>query len=283
MKIGILGSAKRGQAWEKHLRPLTVVSEVIISSNPEDIQSADACILVDDTSKNLDHLAETIKSGLHSYLVSQLPTDLSKIEHIYHAASEANVHVQFSHWPSLSPSTLWMMQQVPRPDWIQVIKENGYASFTENKPLFRHNWIDEVALIMKWMDSNIHKLEARKVKLQGVDTAIQIFLRFENGATASVYYLAAGKDNRHQRVASNNMHLVDCDVTLQHVRSITVNETDQLIIEKKTFDATKAAEMSVVQFLKAIQMNKKTAFSAHDALQTARVIEKVDQFLKKNA
>ncbi|MEX0889970.1 MAG: hypothetical protein WDZ33_00395, partial [Balneolaceae bacterium] len=115
MKVGILGDRKRAQVWEKHLRPLKAVQEVVIASTLKDIRGSYCCILIDDSPHNLDLLADTIRLGIHSYLVAEIPTDTEKLRKVHSYSQESDVRVQFSHWPSLSSATQWMRSQLPKP------------------------------------------------------------------------------------------------------------------------------------------------------------------------
>jgi hypothetical protein len=280
MRVGIVGDKDRASAWEKHLRPLTAVQEVVITSSLSDLDAIDACILLDDSSKNLDRLGEAIRLGHHSYLVSSLPTDEEPLQKIYRLAQESDVRVQFSHWPTISPASQWMRQQIPRPTFVQLIKEHSHISFSENRIRFSHSWIDEVAWIVKWMDMDTHKLEARALIPDNPEAGLHVFMKFENGSTATLFFLVSGNEDRHRRIASASSMLLDCDVDRQTVKKTVVKGNQRLSVESQSFDATKAAGLSASLFFKAIKLKKETAFTAYDAVKTARVIRDIQNLLK---
>ena len=142
MKIAILGERNRASAWEKHLRKLSAISEVVITSSIPVKDSVDAAILLDNTDLKLNSLEQLIKLGIHSYLVSQLPLDEKALEKIHYSAQEANVRVQFSHWPSLAPASLWMKQKIQKPNLIQIKREVKFLSGAIDQTKIDHHRID---------------------------------------------------------------------------------------------------------------------------------------------
>ncbi|MEX0994245.1 MAG: hypothetical protein WD599_01875 [Balneolaceae bacterium] len=281
MRVGIIGDARRAVAWENHLRPLNIVNEVVIAPTLEDIGQVQACILLDETSENLHLLIECIRQGLHTYLVSTLPVDKELLEKVYHTSEEAEVRVQFSHWPSISSSTQWMIRQIPKPRFIQVIREKSHLHFTDNRENFHHHWIDEVALVTKWMAIQAHRVEPFALTLQQAEAGIQIYLKYESGATASIFYLASGTEDRHRRLVNDKNLSVDLNVSDQTARLMKSNDQGGLVIEKKTFDPSKTAELSAIQFFKSVQLKKETIFTPYDALKTADTVQKIRKHLGK--
>lgn len=279
MRVGIVGERERASVWEKHLRPLEAVQEVVITSVLSDLKGVDACIILDDTKNNLDLLADSIRIGLHTYLVSSLPANEEPLKKIYHLAQESDVRVQFSHWPTISPSSQWMKQQLPKPAFIQVIKEQSHISFSENRTRFSRSWMDDIAWIVKWMDMDTHKLEARSFIPDHPAAGLHIYMKFDNGSSATLFYLVSGNENRHRRLASASSLLLDCNVDTQSVKKTIVRENHQLSVETQKFDHTKAAGLSASLFFKAIKLKKETAFTAYDAVKAARVVNEIQKLL----
>ncbi len=280
MKIGVIGDAKRALTWEKHLRALSTVTEVIIVKKVQDIKHADVCLLIDDSDQNLNGLLSLIKKGFHTYLISRLPTEITDLEKIHHAAREANVQVQFSHWPSFTPSTLWFKQQLKKPAFIQIIKEESRSEFQASSVGFRDHWVDELAFILNWMGIKINHIEPALITIDDIQTGIQIFIRFANGSSASLIYLSTGKEDTHRRLISGSNVYFDCNANTQSVR-ITKSERGILHYSAKTFDAAKTAELSVVQFLKSIQLKTHTQFDSYIALETAKIADQIDRLIAK--
>tara|TARA_R100001143_G_scaffold63581_1_gene72401 strand:+ start:5157 stop:6011 length:855 start_codon:yes stop_codon:yes gene_type:complete len=276
MKIAIIGKKERAAAWEKHLRKLSVVSEVVITGTLTEDKDIAAVLLIDDSADCLIHLLRSIKLGNHTYLISKMPSDLDLLETIYHASEEAGVNVQFSHWPSMAESMNWIRQQVPKPDLIQIKKESVPQNFREKESEdFKSDWIDELALIIKWQGGNIHRFEVKPIRLRQHLLGLNLTLRYENSAVASIQYLGSAAKETHQRIFSNRNTIADCDIINQKVRLHTLNELNKVTVREKKFDASDTAEWSVVQFIKSIQMSQPTLFSPYDALQTAKAYHRI--------
>lgn len=276
MKLGIIGPANRAVAWEEHLRPHRTVEEVVITPNVKDAGDVDACLIIEESKDDVTNLLKAVRAGYHSFLVSQLPTDLEQVEKIYHTAEEANVLLQFAHWPTFAPASQWMTKQIAKPTFLQITREISYTDFLESKRSLEYYWIDELAFCLKWIDGNAHHIDVKNVKLRADEEhAIHLFLRFDSGATANMFINACASDNKHQRFAANYAFSLNCDVLSQTVRVGQANENKHLFFKKHTFDASRSAEIAATQFLKAIQLKKPTPFNGYDLLKLASQIEKI--------
>lgn len=276
MKIAIIGNKERASAWEKHLRKLTIVSEVVFTGTLTEDKDVAAVLLIDDSADCLSHLLRSIKLGNHTYLISKMPSDLELLETIYHTSEEARVNVQFSHWPSMAESMNWIRQQVSKPDLIQIKKESVPHNFRAMESEdFKLDWLDELALIVKWLGGNIHRFEVKPIQLHQHLLGLNLNLRYENSSVASIQYLSSAVKETHQRIFSNRTTIADCDVINQKVRLHTLNELNKVTVREKKFDPSDTAEWSVIQFIKSIQMSQNTLFSPYDALQTAKAYDRI--------
>lgn len=276
MKISIIGEKGRAAAWEKHLRKLSIVKEVIFTSSIEENGDVDAVLLINDSKNNLEHLYKSVIAGNHTFLISKLPVDVDMLEKIYHASEEAEVNVQFSHWPTLSESVQWIMQHVEKPELIQISKETIPANHRIiDIEDFNYDWIDEVALIVKWLGGNIHRYEIKPSLLGEIFTGFSASLRFENASLASLHFLAASDKDSHQRLFSNAHSMINFDVIKQKVRFHQLNDLNRLSLQEKKFDPSDTAERAVTLFIKSIQMKQWPPFSPYDALQTAKAVKKI--------
>lgn len=282
MKVGIVGDATRGLAWEGHLRPHSIVRQVDLVSSLSDLDSVDACFILDESPKNLDVLLEGIHKGFNCFFIAKPPTDTSKLERIHRAAKEAGVLVQLAHWPTLAPATQWMMDKIARPGFIHIEKEVNRNQLVDVEHEFRHLWIDELGLCLKWIDSGIHHIEAKQVHLsEGHPIVIHLFLRFDSGASASINVYVGASENHHKRLISNKKVILECNVPAQTIKLGRINESDRLFFEKQVFDPATAAEKAALLFLKSIQLNKQSAYNNYDALRLAVYVEKVENRLKQ--
>jgi hypothetical protein len=282
MKVGIVGDAKRAVAWEKHLRPHRVVQEVELCPHINEVGKVDACLLIDETEKNLDLLLKGIHQGLNCFLISRPPTNTTKLEKIYRATKEAGVHTQFSHWPTLAPATQWMMDRMTRPSFLSITREISYTQFINKEDEFRQFWVDELGLCMKWVDSGLHHIEAKEVALNSIHTiGIHLFLRFDNGTTADIRIFTGAAENSHKRVASSKLEVFECNVPTQTIRVGRLNAGNHLFFEKQTYDPATSAEKAALMFLKAVQMDKETPYNSYDAYQLGLQIELIQKRLKQ--
>ena len=282
MKIGIVGDAKRAVAWEQHIRPHHIVREVQLCAHLHELEDIDACFLLNDSPYNLAQLLSSVKHGYHSFLISRMPTDASLLEKIYRASMEAGVQVLFSNWPVLAPATQFMMDRMHRPSLINISRHLQYTQFSNAEQEFRHYWIEELALCLKWMDSGIHHSEVKRVEMaDNVPSFIQIFLRFDNGSAADIHLYTGAQANHHQRIATNKHEILECDVPNQHIRIGQLNSGNHLFFNKQTFDPAKAAEKAALIFLKSVQMNRESPYTAYDAYQLSLQINKLENRLSQ--
>ena len=280
MKVGIVGDATRTVAWEKHLRPHGIVSEVNLVPSISDLSDVDACLILDDSTTNLDVLLEAVQNGHNCFLIAKQPTDIQKLEKIHRAAKESGVKIQFSHWPTLAPATQWMMDSIHRPHFIHINRFMNRNVLVDPVNEFRNIWIDELGLCVKWIDSGIHHIAAQSSWLDSYNPiSIHMFIRFDNGSTASIIIYVSSHENQHQRVASSKTEVLDCNVPTQSIRIGRLNDSGHLFFGKQTFDPAQSAEKAALLFLKSIQLNSETAYSGYDAIQLAKQIEKVEQRL----
>lgn len=276
MKIGIAGSTERAVVWEKHLRPHRSVSEVVIAPSLEELGPVDACLLLDESEGRLGPVQKAIRQGLHTFLIARLPTDLGQVEKVYHAAEEANTILQFSHWPTLSPASQWMMSKVNKPRWIQVVREISHHQFREMDTGLENLWIDELAFCLKWIGGTVHQIDVQQIRLeQNNPIGIHLFLRFDSGATAAIYVNVAARDTLHKRIAADNYYLLECDVNAQAVRMGYPAEYGTLYFERREFEPTRSAELAATQFLKAIQLRRSSDFNGFDVLRLCQTVDKI--------
>lgn len=283
MKVGIVGDAKRAVAWEQHIRPHRIVQEVDLCPHISEIGAVDACLIIDDSDQNLDILLSGIQHELNCFLISKIPTNKEKLQKIHQAANEAGVRVQLSHWPVLAPATQWMMNRVKKPISISINREIAYSQWTSESD-FSQYWYDEAGLCLKWVNSGIHRIEAKEVRLNRTEPYfMHLFLRFDNGTSADITINSAAKENRHIRYAFSKDTVLECEVRDQLVRVGQLNSSSKLYFEKQMFDPAKSAEKAVLMFLKSIQMNAETPYSGYDALQLASQVERIKKRLEQFA
>ena len=282
MKIGIVGDATRGVAWEQHLRPHNIVEQVDLCPSLNDLSSVDACFILDESENNLDILLEAVQCGYHSFFVAKQPTDIKKLEKIHRAARESGCNVQFAQWPSLAPATRWMMDVIKKPTYLHIEKHIQRNQLIDLPSEFRNLWIDELGLCMKWLNGGIHHLEAKQISLEGEHPAMMhLFLRFDSGSTASINIYAVASENRHLRLISTKHEMLDCNVPEQQVKHGKISASNRMFFEKHIFDPSTAAEKAALLFLKSIQLGRDSGYNSFDALQLAIQVDRIESRLER--
>ncbi|WP_069130885.1 hypothetical protein [Rhodohalobacter halophilus] len=281
MKIAIIGDSSRAEAWEKHLRKLAAIQEVVLTSYVRKKGDIDGAILLDSGAKELSELEGLIKLGINTYFISHIPNNAPALEKLYLLSREADVRVQFSHWPTLAPASIWMHQQMRKPTTVLIRKELQLYPNSTKQENIDHHWIDEVGWAIKWLGGNVHRIEAKQLSVDSIKVGVSITLRYEDSSIVSIQFSALGEKNLHHRTISDGLITIDCDAIHQKVRLYRENSYGNIKSEKRDFDPKVTAENSVLQFIKAIQLKKDTPFSAYDAYQTTLISDKIFKQLDK--
>jgi hypothetical protein len=283
MKIGIVGPAEQAVAWENHLRMHQSVSEVVITPQLKNNNALDACFLLDSSAQRLHRVLDAVKQGIHTFLIAPLPTSNSKLaSQVYHAAEEANVRLQFSHWPTLTPASKWMSKKIPKPSFIQINREVTHRQQLESDSSFTYLWINELAFCLRWINGIVHHIDLKTVELNSSKPhALHLFLRFDSGATANIYVNAAALSSTHHRIASDHNYLADCDALEQSVRLGEENESAHLFFNRQSFDASKSAELAAMEFIKSIQLKRPTIYNGYHLMELTKTLDKIDKRLSR--
>lgn len=283
MKLGIIGPADQAVAWENHLRGHQSVREVIIAPQLKSLDSVDACFLLDNTEARLNQVFKAIKQGIHTFLIAPLPTsDSELVSQVYHASEEANVRLQFSHWPTLAPASKWMAKKIPKPSFLQINREITHSERLESDSSFEHLWINELAFCLRWINGAVHHIDLKTARLHSQKSHIlHLFIRFDSGATANIYINAAALTAKHHRIAADHNYITDCDVSKQTVRLGEENESDHLYFNRQSFDASKAAELAAMEFIKSIQLKRPTIYNGYHLMELTKTLDKIDKRLSR--
>ncbi|REL24319.1 hypothetical protein DYD21_19120 [Rhodohalobacter sp. SW132] len=281
MKVLVAGDITRGEQWETYLRSRLSVSEVIVASEFRG-ETVDAVILLDQSHDQLEILLEIVKKVLPVFLVSSLHTDRNMLQKVYHASEEAGVPVQFSHWSSYSSMSRWIRKHLnSAPRFIEIQKHDRNRSVPDRDD-FRRIWRDELAVITSWQKSTVQQITAHPIQLTKQRIGIHCTIRFDNGAVGVLNYHSVSPADSHQRTFQNRDTLIHCDILSQKsTRYTPIENSTVLNSDHRTFDPHDSAENSVDSFIRSIKSDKPGAFSIADALQAARVADRVEELLKR--
>lgn len=271
----------RAKVWEQRLRTAASVSGVVISRKLESLGDVDACIMLeDDEEKGYQKAVKAIRLGMHLFWVGPLPTDSVRIEELYHASEEANIILQFSHWATFSPATQWMFNELRKPKVIHIQKDLPRSVFLNQNRPFEYTWIEDLGLCLKWMGSNLHRIDANLIHLTPYEPiAIQIFLRFENSSSAVIFVNTMSAKTTHERFAADNNITIQCNVLSQELRVAYHGSNEDYSFERKEMESTETADIALNNFLKSIQLHRPSPYSGYDALQLANTIHGVRERL----
>ncbi len=276
IRFGIIGPSDRTQIWERRLRPIASVPEVIIAKKIEALADADACVILHDGPESAQIALEAIRMGLNVFLVSRIPTDHDTVESLYHTSEEANVVLQFAHWATFTQPSQWMMDHISKPKLIHIRKDIPHSAYLEYDAPFDQLWIEDLGLVLKWMNSQVHHVEANLINLNdNEEMAIQIYLRFDNGSTSVIFVNTMSTEARHERFAAGNKMTVQCDVLNKTIRVAQPGPDNHYYFEKRQMDDQVPADLALNMFIKSIQLRRPSAFSGYEAFQLSTVIDKI--------
>lgn len=281
MKILVVGEPARAKQWEKYLRGINSVQQVVLSQTVSE-ESVDAVILLTDKPDKLDQLIRILQKGYHAYLVSKLPLHIKKLQQIYNFSEEANVSVQFSHWPSLSAMTHWTKKRLKENPRLIQIRKYFRGRRIPDDDWMSHQWTDELAYIFTLQNSTVQNISAFPIKIKKRLIGIQIMIRFDNASVASLHILAVGDKDQHERIIYSNNAVIQCNIQSQKAICYTpVENTNILKVEHGSFDPADTAPQSAEYFIRSVKMYKESGFSASKALQTARAATKIQKLIDK--
>lgn len=274
LRIGILGPAERGAVWEQRLRPHASVREVILSDSLEAIGAVDACIVMEENEHRLDLAQQVIRAGVHAFIVGKLPTERSLAERLFLISEESGTVLQFSNWAFFNPTTQFMIANIRRPDLLHFQREYAFSTYREIRASYSTYWQEDLSLILKWMDSNVHRIDTNRIPFgDGETLALHVYIKFDNGASASLYCGMAHNENRHTRFVSDAHMAAECDVAAKTVRIIQHHQVKSPLSDLRNFEKEEPAKLAVSQFLKAVQMRAPATYSGYDVLRFTKVME----------
>src|SRR5699024_6437226 len=278
------GSPERAMAWEKHLREHHLVSEVTITRELENIAPADICFLIDDSDQRFQHLLDAVKSGIHTFLIAPLPaaSDAGSIQQIYHASEEANVQLQFSHWPTLAPSSKWMSTKIIKPSFIQITRNITQSKRIQTGFDFDYHWVNELAYCLRQIDGSVHHIDINTAVFSGgTPYALHLLLRFDSGATADIHLNTTTAESVHHRVVANKNYIANCDVLNRTVRMGKEGKNKHLFFNRKSFDASKSAELAAMAFIKSIRMGRPSNYNGYHLMKRTKTLKRINKRLSR--
>jgi hypothetical protein len=281
LKIGILGPVSRAVVWEKYLRPHPSVAEVIIASDMPALTGVHACILLDESDTRMRTALDLVRSGFHLFVVGRLPMQPDEAEKVFYAAEESGISVQYSNWSVFSEGTRWLRKQLPKFELYQSVRELEGIPLESGMEPFLGYVLEDISLAQSWSGSNVNRLHTQLALTgTGEPQSVQCFLRFENSASASVFFTVNSRRNLHTRYATSREGNVFIDV---HGKKAWFRSSVRDVAADTEFEFSEPepASYAVTQFIKNIQLKRESDFSAFHAVQLARTIHKIRETLRR--
>jgi hypothetical protein len=270
LTIGLLGEPERLNAWEQYLRPHPSVGEVVLTQNVLALGKIDACIILDEHDP-ISYAFTLARQGVHIFIVGKLPSDLPSLKRLQFTAEESRVVMQFSNWAYFNPVTLWMMEHVARPRMIHITREIPKSQADENLVKLDNMWIEDLSLVLKWIDSGVHRLDTQEIPTEGGIIARNAYIQFDNGASASFFLSTHANEQRHQRFVYDQNVAVEADI-LAKKASVWHIAHPELPVEQRTFSKELAANQAINRFLKSMQMKRISEYGIYDVVRLMKIV-----------
>lgn len=280
MRVGIVGDPEITKAWELRLQAHSIVNEVTLVNHSEHLPSLDACVIINPNEDAYQEAAITMRKGIHTFLVTQIPSSKLHVERLYHFAEESRVFLQLAHWSSFSPATQWISSRVNAPRLVQINRKISIDDYHRFDGKFSQYWIDDIAYCLKMIDSHVHRVDVGIIG--NVDTGMpqfQAYLKFDNSATASLFIGVGTRRSNYTRFLSNRTTLAEHQVDTHTVHLSQTQRLHTPNIQSKIFNDEEPADRALSLFLKSVQTNSDPVYSIYDCLKLARVVQQIEERL----
>ncbi len=280
MKVGIIGPEPMAMTWEQHLRFITGVQEVVMARDMGLLDNVDACLILNDASSEKSdsgQLLRALRRGFHVLWVAPLPTDPNEIRKWLEAAEEAGVTVMFSMWSHYSPATQWLFNHITPPGKIHIHREWSGPQHTPDISSLYRIFLEEVSICLEWSRSRLVRFEGdvhipsdpgtEKPAMQ------QLFLRFSNGTTSSLFLNPFGLENRHSRFLTGSKMAAVCQINEHLIKKWMLDGAQQDTPEIMHFDYKEPARHLLSHFIRSVRTGCKPIFGISELHQLAAIIE----------
>lgn len=270
LRIGILGEPDRTAAWEKYLRIHPSVSEVVLTNAITALGDIHACILLDETDA-LTNALHFARHGIHVFLVTRIPTDLPALIRLQNTVEESRTIAQFANWAYFNPASLWMIEQIPRPRMLHVYREIPVQHAREHQLRLDNLWIEDLSLMLKWVDSGVHRMETQSMVHDQETIFRHGFIQFDNGTSATFALTLKSSNLQHKRLIFDSNTVMEADIIARKVY-LNRNIPNVLPYEARDFSNELPVQQSITRFLKAIQMRSQAEYGIFDVVRLVRTL-----------
>ncbi len=279
MKIGIIGPEPMAMTWEQHLRFITGVNEVVMARDISLLDDVAACLILNDASSgetDTGQLLAALKRGFHILWVAPLPADPDEIRRWHEAAEESSVIVMFSMWAHYSPATQWLFNHIAPPGKIHIHREWAGPRHTPDVTTLYRIFLEEVSLCLEWSRSRLIRFEGDVHIPSGKATenppVQQLYLRFSNGTTSSIFLNPFGLENRHSRFLAGSKMAAVCQINEHLIKKWMLDGAEQDTPELMHFDFKDPARHLLSHFIRSVRTGCKPIFGIGELHQLAAII-----------
>lgn len=279
MKIGLVGDKIQTAAWEQRLQKRASVNEVVITGDIEHLGHAiNACILLNPSETSYDQAALAVRKGYHVFLVSKLPVNRRQVERLYHYAEESRVGVQLAHWATFNPASQWILNHIKEPETIHIERSLTHSQFKRYDNDFRNLWIEDIALILKLIPYNVHRVDASFGGIhREVAPQLQLFIRFDNGSIATLFVQTSAQNPRHIRFITGRNTSAEHNVAQNELMVGRKTPVNDIYFEHIHTAREEPADRALSLFLKSVQMKEDPVYSVYDGLKMTKILETIEE------
>ncbi len=282
MKIGILGPEHMAMTWEKHLRLVSDVREVVIAPELKLLRNMDACLILSDavlTPGPSGALLEALKHHCHILWVAPLPTDLNEISRWHETSEEAGVKVMFSMWAHYSPATRWLFNHISNPKKIHIHREWPGPRHTPDTHTLYRIILEEISLCLEWTQKRPVKLEGDLdfFPIRGSTMAHsmkQLHIRFSGDARASILLNPFGLENRHSRFVTGNHMAAVCQINEHLIKKWLFHGNASHTPELMRFDYREPARHLISHFIRSVRSGEQPLFGISELQKLATFLSR---------
>ena len=286
MKIGILGPEHMAMTWEKHLRSVSDVHEVVIAPKLRLLRNLDACLILSNTtlhSESTEYVLEALKHGYHILWIAPPPLKTVDVNRWYEASEEAGVTVMFAMWPHYSPATRWLCNHITNPEKIIIHREWPGPKFTPDPHALHRIILEELSLCLEWAQKRVVKLEGDLDLSQShnnpASATKQLHIQFAGKTSASIHLIPYGLENRHSRFVTGEHMAAVCQINDQMIKKWLFHGKESHTPELMHFDYREPARLLISHFIRSIRTEGKPLYGI---VELQKLVSFLDRFSDTN-
>jgi predicted dehydrogenase len=280
MKVGIIGPEHMAATWEKYLRYISDIEEVIIAPRLDLINDIDTCLVLNEATSpgsGTRPLMDALKRGYHILWVAPLPTDPSEINKCFELAEESGVIVMFSMWSHYSPATQWLFNHIATPDKIHIHREWPGPQHTPDRFTLYRIFLEELSICTAWTRSRTVRFEGDSglpsSRIGESRDMHQLLLDFSNGSRASIVLIPYGLENRHSRFVRDSRLAAVCQINDHIIRKWFLQGETSHVPEIMRFDFREPARRLLSHFFRSVKSREQPIFGIRELNQLAGLMQ----------